>query len=91
VPLHPPLPPVPSSAPLPSTLDGKARGTVIPVKSGPETPGGSTPLTSLSPTDPMPNPSLPVLTPHSPFNQGIQPVTVRTPPLPRLPLPCRCP
>jgi hypothetical protein len=70
VPFYLPLPLAPSSASSPSTSDGEAQGTVTPVKSGPEVPGASTPLTSPSPMDPMPTPSLPVLTPHSPFNQG---------------------
>jgi hypothetical protein len=68
--LYLPLPLTPSSASSPSASDGEAQGTITPVKSGLEVPGASTPLTSPSPMDPMPTPSLPVLTPHSPFNQG---------------------
>jgi hypothetical protein len=70
VPLYPPLPLAPSSAPSPLTLDGEVRGTVTPVKSGLETSGASTPLTSLSPMDPIPILSLPVFTSHSPLSQG---------------------
>jgi hypothetical protein len=43
VPLYPPLPPVPSSAPLPLTLDGETQGTVTHVKSGLETLGPQLP------------------------------------------------
>jgi hypothetical protein len=68
VPLCPPLPPVPSSALPPLTLDGEAQGTVTPAKSGSKASGASTPLTSLSPMDPRPTLSLPVLTPHPPLN-----------------------
>jgi hypothetical protein len=70
VPLYPPLPPAPSSSPLPPTSDVEAGGTVTPVKSGPEASGASTPLTSVSPMDLMPTLSPPVLTSHPPFNQG---------------------
>jgi hypothetical protein len=70
VPLYPPLPPAPSSSPLPPTSDVEAGGTVTPVKSGPEASGASTPVTSLSLMDTIPTPSLPVLTPHPPFNWG---------------------
>jgi hypothetical protein len=69
VPLYPPLPPALSSIPQLSTPNGEAQGTVITVKSGPETFGASTPLSSLNPMDPIPTLSPPVLTPHSPFNQ----------------------
>jgi hypothetical protein len=68
VPLYPPLPPAPSSAPLPPTFDGEARGIVTPVKPGSEDSGTLTPLTFLSPMDPIPTLNPPVLTPHSPFN-----------------------
>jgi hypothetical protein len=64
------LPLASSSALLSLTLDGEALGIITPLKSGPEDPGTSTPLTSLSPVDPMPILSLPVLSPHPPFNQG---------------------
>jgi hypothetical protein len=83
--LYPPLPPVPSSTPSPSTLDGEARGTVTPVKSGLEASGASTALTSLSPVDPMSTPTLLVLTPHPALDQE------HLASLLRLPLPCRCP
>jgi hypothetical protein len=65
--LYPLLPRAPSSIPPTPTLDGEARGTITPVKSGLEAPGAPTPLTSLSPMDPMPTPNTPVLThlPHS--------------------------
>jgi hypothetical protein len=69
VPLYPPLPPAPSSTPLPLTSDGEAQGAVTSVKSDPEISGASIPLTSPSPMDPIPTLSLPVLTPHLPFNQ----------------------
>jgi hypothetical protein len=91
VPLYPPLPPAPSSAPSPSISYGETRGTVILVKSGLETPGASTSLTSLSPLDPMPTLSHLVLTPHPPFNREHPTVSVRTPPLLRFSLPCKCP
>jgi hypothetical protein len=91
VPLYPPLPLAPSFAPSLLTPDGESWGTVVPVKSGLEASGASTPLTSLSPMDLMPTPSLTVLTLRPPFNQGIQPVPMRTPVLLRLPPPCRCP
>jgi hypothetical protein len=68
-PLSPPLPPVPSSAPPPLTLDGETQGTATPVKSGSEALGALTPLTSLSPMDSLPTPSPPVLTPHPPLSR----------------------
>jgi hypothetical protein len=67
--LYLPMPPAPSSTPLSLTSDGKAQETVTPVKSGLEASWTSTPLTSLSPMDPIPTLSLPVLTPHPPFSQ----------------------
>jgi hypothetical protein len=69
VPRYPPLPPASSSTRPPATLDGETQGTVTPVKSGLETSGASTPLNFLSPMDPIPTPSPPVLTPHPSLNQ----------------------
>jgi hypothetical protein len=89
VPLYLPLPPVPSSTPLPLTLDGEAWGILTPVKSGWEASGASTLLTSQSPVNISHTPSPPVLTPHSPLNQ--EHLTKEDPPLPRLQLLCRCP
>jgi hypothetical protein len=68
VPLYLPLPPVPSSALLPLTLDGETQGAVTPVKSGLEASGGSTPLTSLSPMNSIHSPSPLVLTTYSPVD-----------------------
>jgi hypothetical protein len=68
VPLYPPLPPVPGSAPLPLTLDGETQETVTPVKSCSEASRASTPLTSLSPMDPIPTLSPPMFTSHPPLN-----------------------
>jgi hypothetical protein len=64
VPLYPPLTSAPSSTTWPSTLDGEAQEIVIPVKSGPEASGASTPLISLSPMDHIHTVIPPVLTSH---------------------------
>jgi hypothetical protein len=44
-------------------------GTVTPIKSDPEASEASTPLASLRPMDPIPTPSLPMLTPYPPSSQ----------------------
>jgi hypothetical protein len=69
VPLYPPLTPVPSSESPPLTLDGEARGTVTPVKSGSEASGASTPMVTLNPMDSKHTLSPPVLTPHFPLDR----------------------
>jgi hypothetical protein len=79
VPLYPLVPPVPSSTPPPLILDGEGQGTGTPVKSGSEASGASTPLTSLSPVNPIPTPSPLVLTPHSPLDWEHLTISVRTP------------
>jgi hypothetical protein len=84
-PLYPPLPPVPSSAPLPLTVEGETQGTVTPVKSCSEASGASTPLTSLSPMDSIHILSSPVLTPHSPLNREHLTSLQEDPPPPQTP------
>jgi hypothetical protein len=69
VPLYSSLPPAHSSAPPTLTLDGEAQGIVTPVKSGSEASGALILLTFLSPMDPIPTPSQPVLLPHPPLDQ----------------------
>jgi hypothetical protein len=81
MPLYPPLPPAPGSAPSPLTLDGEVQKTVTPGKSGSAVSGASTPLTSLSPMDPVLTPSPPVLTPHPQLNWEYPTVSTRIPPL----------
>jgi hypothetical protein len=82
-----------SSTPPPPTLDWEAQGTVTPVKSDSQASRASTPLTSLSPMDPIPSPSPPVLTPHSPFSHEHLPSLHKDPSspqaLPALQMPLR--